>query len=101
MSFSDVLTAAVNDLTQNGYTSPEQVAEWQRRLREASRDLLLSDAELDALLRESLFQVYGREVDLGAILRRNPCLDRFTYERIKPHLRAEAVNKMQRRFTTT
>jgi hypothetical protein len=115
-AFDEVLTAAVEALSQTGYTSPEQVAEWQRRLREASRDLLLSDAELDAMLREALTANYAREVTDGGILRRHPGLDRFTYERIKPHLReeldrriaagfdliklnrVEAVNKMQSRF---
>lgn len=94
-TFAEILTAAINDMAENGYDSAERVAEWQRRLREAADAMLLSDAEIDRMLRESLRRVYEREVEGARLLRRHPGLSRFTLEQIKPKLRPELDRRIQ------
>ena len=90
-TFYEVSTAAVNDMAEHGFDSAERVAEWQRLLREAAEEILLSDDEVEQMLRESLGAVYRREVDRGLILRRYPGMSRFTYERIRPGLRVSVT----------
>lgn len=88
-SYYDTLTAAVSDMAEHGFDSAERLAYWQQRLREAAEATFISEAEMMQQLREMLTQTYRRMIDQGQILVRHPGISRFTYERIKPHLRAE------------
>jgi hypothetical protein len=85
--FREVLAAAVEDLTRNGFDSSERLERWMRQLGEAARASLISAASLEQTLRDALTARYRRMVDQGGALRFNPGVDRFTLERIKPSLR--------------
>jgi hypothetical protein len=87
--FHSVLTAAVADLTEHGFDSAERVAKWMRLLREAAERSLVSAASLEQQLRDHLGKTFSRMVDQGGLLSRHPGVPRFTYDRIKPALRAE------------
>ena len=88
-TFYEILTEAVNDMLANGYDSVERVAYWQQRLAEAVDQILMSGAEIDQLLRETLAQAYHRDIEQGQILSRHPGVGRFTIDMIKPELHAE------------
>jgi len=88
-NFREVLAAAVEDLTRNGFDSSERVERWMRQLREAARASLISAASLEQTLRDALAAEYRRMVDQGGVLKLNPGVDRFTLDRIKPALRGE------------
>lgn len=87
--FYDVLTAAVNDLAENGYDSAERVAHWMRLIREAAEQTMRAPHVMEQMLREALAKVYQKLVDKGQILALHPGVQRFTLERVKPQLRAE------------
>lgn len=87
--FQTTLEQAVEDMLANGFDSVERVDTWTRRLREAARRALISPEQLDAILKDRLAAIYRRMVERDGILRFNPGVERFTYQRIKPKLRAE------------
>jgi hypothetical protein len=88
-TFYQVLTAAVIDLCERGYDSPERVAYWIEKLRGAAQRSMLSKADLSRHLAATLRALYREKVERGGILRRHAGIERFTLERISPRLRAE------------
>lgn len=88
-SFYQVVTEAVADITERGYVSPEQIAEWTRRIREAAQTSLTPEHILQDALRSTLGQAYGRLIDRDQILRYHQGMTRFTLAQVKPQLRAE------------
>lgn len=88
-SYFDVLTAALNDIAEHGYDSPERLTYWMRRLREAAETAAGSADILEDQLRENLGAIYKRLVDQGGALKLSPGVSRYTLERIRPALRGE------------
>lgn len=88
-SFYDLLSKAVDEFTDQGYQSAEQLEEWLRRMRAGIDGAIPDDLTLTREMRETLDAIYKRMVDRGEILRQHPNVARFTYEKVKPKLRAE------------
>jgi hypothetical protein len=88
-SFYQVITAAVADVSDRGYVSPDQIAEWARRIREAAKRSMTPEHVLDDALRQTLGKAYERLIDRDQILRYHQGLTRFDIARVKPRLRAE------------
>lgn len=86
-SYYDVLTAAVSDMAEHGYDSAERLAYWQRRLRDAAEASLAPDADMTMMLRERLTRIYTGMVDGGELARFHPGIQRFTVDKLRPHLR--------------
>jgi hypothetical protein len=87
--FQAILTAAVEDMVENGFDSVERVAKWTRLLRDAAVRSMISPESLEQMLRDGLAAVYRKMVDQDGLLKFSPGIERFTLERIKPALRAE------------
>jgi hypothetical protein len=88
-SYFYILTRAINDMAENGYTSVDRVAYWQEELRQAAERMMLSDADMERMLITALQGVYARMVDRNGAIKYHPGISRFTYEQLKPHLRSE------------
>jgi hypothetical protein len=88
VNFYETITAAVRDITDNGY-DPLRVDQWMLLIRQAAERSLTPRAVMERTLRASLGTVYMRYVEKGAILKVNPGVSRFTLDQIKPKLRAE------------
>ena len=88
MNFYETVTAAVRDITDNGY-DPLRVDQWLVLIKQAAERSLTPTAVMERTLRASLASVYARYVDKGAILKLNPGVSRFTLDQIKPKLRTE------------
>ena len=88
-SFYDVVDAAVRDLAEHGYDSAERVAMWQQRIREAAEASMTPQHVMEQALRETLADIYRREIERGGVLKRHQGVPRFTLEKVKPRLRAE------------
>jgi len=115
-TFQEVLTAAIEDMTANGFDSMERVQRWTRELGEAAERSMISTTSLEQQMREALSAIYRRMVDQEGLLKFNPGVERYTLEKIKPALRgeldrrimasanliklnrAEAINSTLRRF---
>ena len=87
--FHDVLTEAVADVAERGYVSPEFVAEWARRLREAAERSLTPPHILEEGLKRTFGIAYRRLIEKAQILKHHAGIPRFTFERLKPTLRRE------------
>jgi hypothetical protein len=114
---SEVLTAAIADLSATGYVSPERVADWVTRIRNAAESELGPDHDVDAKVRDSLTRLFQSFEGGERMARMVPGVGRFTKEMVKPKLyaeldrrivaaadlikvnKAEAVNRTLRRFT--
>lgn len=93
-SFYDVLTAAISDMIEHGFTDAERVARWQEALKSAAEAGMLPVKQMEDNLRESLRAIYARMIERGAILRHHPGVARFTVERLKPALRVELQKRI-------
>ena len=87
--FYRLLTEAVAEFAEYGFTSMERVDYWSQRIREAAFAALVPQPVLEAELRSALTTAYRREVDLGHILKRHKGVSPFTLDKIKPRLRPE------------
>jgi hypothetical protein len=87
--FADVVAAAVDDLAENGYSSPERLAYWEERIRRAAEASLEAPARMEEMLRDALASTFRRLVDRGGIVKMHPGIERWAIERVRPALRAE------------
>jgi hypothetical protein len=88
-NFQEVLQAAIEDILEFGFDNQERVDRWMRELRIAAERSMISPQSLEQQLRDGLAAVYRRQVEEGVIFKRNPGVERFTLEMVKPRLRAE------------
>lgn len=91
-SYTDVLTAAINDIIEHGFDSQDRIAYWQERLKKAAEEGLASTAQMERDMRASLGQLYERLIGRGQAVKHHPGVARFTIERLAPELRA-ALNR--------
>lgn len=87
--FYSVVTAAVADLAQHGYTDNARVQFWVSEIRKAAVESLTPEHMLQAALDRVLRGTYRTLVENGRILSKHPGVARFTLEKVKPQLRAE------------
>lgn len=88
-TYSDILTEAVNHFSTSGYTSPEELAYWTQRLKEAAERELVPEHMLQDNLRSVLTSTYRRLIDQGAVFTSVPGVSRYTLDRVRPELRSE------------
>lgn len=93
MTFSEVVTEAVRDISDNGF-DPERIAYWQERLRKAAAGAMGSQSRIDAMLKDALTDVYRRLIENGSVLKVHPGVSRFTVDRLKPKLRVELQKRI-------
>lgn len=88
-SFYETLTAAVKDLTENGFDTEGRLAFWVEELRKSAETTLTPVWKMDALLRKGLGTLYQRLIEKGGIAKWHPGISRFTLQKLQPQLRAE------------
>lgn len=93
--FIGVLTAAVEDFTENGYDSVERLSYWQGRLRDAASRAAMPEEVMEAMLRTSLRSIYEKMIERGGILRLHPGLGEFTLNKLKPDLHRELDRRIR------
>lgn len=93
-TYYEVLTAALNDVADKGYQSPEQVDYWAQQLKEAAERSMKSIAEVEVMVRDAMGRIFQKQVVNGAVLRVNPGVSKFTLEMIKPALHQELSNRI-------
>jgi hypothetical protein len=85
-TLSQVITAAVADIEEHGYDSPERIDGWIKRILAITN--VYSQAELMDYLKRSLGTKYKSLVTDNGILKTHE-IPAFRLEQIKPQLRAE------------
>lgn len=88
-TFYEVLTAAINDMTEFGFDDPARVARWQEALRRAAESTLGPTRLMDEALRRSFQDIYRRMVEKHGLLKYHPGVERWTVDKLKPQLRLE------------
>lgn len=93
-TFYETLTAAVADITANGFDSPERMEFWSNEIRRAAEATMMSRPAMEQMLRESFQSIYRKLVERGEILKRHPGMSRFTLENLAPRLHAELQRRV-------
>ena len=94
LNYYEVITAAVKDIAEHGYDSEERIAYWAEQLRLAAERAMRSSAETERMVRAGMMQIFRREVDLGGVLRRNPGVQAYTLQMVRPQLHAELSRRI-------
>lgn len=89
MTFYELITSAVRDITEHGYDTEERLDYWMECIQDGLENSLEPPERLDQMLRENLRAIYDRLVEKGTVLQRHPGVDIFTIKHIKPELREE------------
>lgn len=86
--FRDLLREGIRKFAEQGYSSETDLQEWLSRLHAALERELPTDEQSRAMLARILSAVYAREVK-GGVGKRIAGVQRYTIDRVAPHLRAE------------
>lgn len=87
--FYATVSAAVADMTQNGFDSIERLQFWITRIRQAAIRHMVPLDTLERTLNRTMQQIYRSRVENAGMLKKHPGVSRFTLDRVKPKLRAE------------
>lgn len=94
-TFYDTITAAVNDLAQNGYQNAAHIEMWMDRIRRAAQESMTPEYIVQKSLNDTMRGVYQRMIEREQVLKLHPGVSRFTLDKIKPRLRAELDRRIQ------
>ena len=90
MTFQETLTAAVQDLTENGFTDYAQIENWLKKLRIAAERDAGKLSELDKAIRAALKKAYEDCLKPAAIKRTHPDMPkRFDISKLNGQMREE------------
>lgn len=95
--FDEVVTEAVNDIAEHGYTSQERIDFWLGEIARAARESAVPNAALTDALDRALRAIYQKLVERGGLIKRHPGVSRFTVERLRPQLQ----NELRRRIAAS
>lgn len=93
-SFYEVVTAAVNDMTENGFDDIRRIQYWLRMIREAAERTMVPETVLEDTLQRTFRASYRRMIEQGGALRLHPGLPLFTIERLQPRLRGALDSRL-------
>lgn len=93
--FQDVLTAAVRDITENGYDDPARLDDWLRKLRFAAIADLPTPEEIQNRMQLAMQTVFNRTFSKSSMLKYHPGVPTFTIERLKPFARDELDRRIR------
>jgi len=88
-TLNQILTAAITELSETGYISPERIDFWLNEIRRAADMDLGPESFVDRDTRAKLSAVYDRLIERGKINTYVPGVTRFDLSMIRPELRAE------------
>jgi len=88
-AYNDILSEAIEDISLNGYDTPDRIAYWTERLRIAAEEQARKPDEMERMLQEAMRAIYTRLVEKGKALQYHQGIARFTLEKVRPELRGE------------
>lgn len=94
MTFYETLTEAVNEFTQHGFQSEEQLAEWMRKIREAAERDLVDPRVLENELAANFKDVFDKMITRGGILRYHDGVPAWRLKQLAPRLRPELDRRL-------
>jgi hypothetical protein len=94
-TFQEVLTAAVRDISENGYDDVARLDDWLRKLRLAAIADLPSPEEIQSRMQLAMQTVFDRTFSKSSTLKYHPGVPTFTAERLKPFAREELDRRIR------
>ena len=94
MTFSQVLSAALKDLSENGFDNVERIQRWIRELRRAAETDLAPLDIVEQDLNATYRRIYKRLIEEGGIAKFHPGVSRFTIDRLKPKMHSELERRV-------
>jgi DNA-directed RNA polymerase specialized sigma24 family protein len=88
-TYSEVVTAAVNDFALHGYDTPERLTYWQQQIAAAAERSMASTPQLEQMLREAYVAIYSRIIGPTGEIKTLTGPTRFTSAQLKDRLRGE------------
>ena len=88
-TFYQVIQRAIADVSENGFDTEGRIAFWCAEIRRAAIEHLIPESQLDQQLRAAFGQIYTKLVEKGEIAKYHQGVERFTIDKVRPHLRAE------------
>lgn len=92
MTLFELVTEAVRDISEHGFTDMERVQGWMDRIRAKALEGMMPERELQELLRKTLESTFQSQIGRGLILQHHAGVSRFTLQRVEPKLR-DALDK--------
>ena len=93
-SFQQILTAAINDISEHGFDIVERVQFWTDQIAAAAERTLRSPAQIESDVKRGMQAIYRAQVERGGILKVHSGVPRYRLQQIAPRLHAE----LQRRI---
>lgn len=87
--FPSVLSEAIRDVSEHGYSSREEIDLWLDRIRRAADARLPRDTDTAARVRRDLGRIYDRLLKSRKLQERVPGVGDYTIAMVSPELRAE------------
>lgn len=88
-SYYETVTAAVADISENGFDTEERLEMWLRRLNASATKSMPTPEAMTRNLKQKLTADYTKLVDRGGLQKRHVGIPKFTVDRLKPQMRAE------------
>jgi hypothetical protein len=89
LTFYEVITLAVQDMSTNGFDSQKRVDYWLEQIAETAARTLTPEHIVRETLNRSLKAIYNRMIEKDGFLKKNPGVSKFTIDKLKPKLRSE------------
>ncbi len=91
--FEEVLTLAVRDLSENGYTDQNRLDYWMAKLKSAANEDLPSYRELDKRMRRALEAIFQQATG-NQLYKFHPDVPKYTLQSLIPSARMELERKI-------
>lgn len=92
-TFAEILRDAVADIAIHGYDDRTRVDKWLARLREAARQSLVPETEMQRRLVQALGGTYRKH--MRQVMKRHRGIDRYTLQQLQPSLHLELNRRVQ------
>ena len=87
LSFYDVITEAINDVSEYGFDSKLRIDEWTKKINAALLNSITPETQMNAQLKKSLTSAYSRMVTKGGLT--SKYVSKYDIDKLKPSLRSE------------
>lgn len=94
-AFEQVLREAISDITEHGYDDRTRLDTWLVRLREAARQGLVPEAEIQRRLVKALGGRFRLHMRMTNLTRRHRGIDVFTLQQMQPQLQRVLNQRIQ------
>jgi len=94
-TFNSLLTEAVREYVERGFTSIERLNYWTERLRRSAIATMMPGQRIEEITRQHMQAILKREIDRGGLLKLHPGVPGFRLKDVRPKLRGELDRRVR------